>query len=49
MGYGGILLGNGSRPGQVAADERAMRRAKTFFASPTPLARFPHEETAEAA
>lgn len=49
MGYGGILLGNGSRPGQVAADERATRRARTFFAGPAPLARFPHEEQAAVA
>ncbi|MFD5028149.1 flavodoxin family protein [Streptomyces sp. NPDC058373] len=49
MRYGGLLLGNGSRPGQVAADERAMRRAKTFFDGATPLARFPSEEKAGAA
>ncbi|MBL3805393.1 MULTISPECIES: flavodoxin family protein [Streptomyces] len=49
MGYGGILLGNGSRPGQIAADERAARRARTFFAGPAPLARFPNEVAADAA
>ncbi|MER7824919.1 NAD(P)H-dependent oxidoreductase [Streptomyces sp. NPDC096097] len=41
MHFGGVLLGNGSRPGQVRDDERAMIRAKTFFAQDAPLARFP--------
>lgn len=36
MGFGGVLLGNGSRPGQVRDDERAMVRAKTFFAQDAP-------------
>ncbi len=44
MHFGGVLLGNGSRPGQVLADEQAMIRAKTFFAQEAPLARFPYEE-----
>ncbi|WP_370150904.1 flavodoxin family protein [Streptacidiphilus sp. EB129] len=43
MRFGGVLLGNGSRPGQVLADERAAVRAKTFFAQEAPLARFPYE------
>ncbi|WP_042370388.1 flavodoxin family protein [Streptacidiphilus neutrinimicus] len=43
MRFGGVLLGNGSRPGQVLEDERALARAKTFFASEAPLARFPYE------
>ncbi|RST18742.1 flavodoxin family protein [Streptomyces sp. WAC05374] len=44
MRFGGVLLGNGSRPGQVRNDERAMIRAKTFFQGEAPLARFPYEE-----
>ncbi|WP_030711791.1 flavodoxin family protein [Streptomyces sp. NRRL F-2580] len=44
MRFGGVLFGNGSRPGQVKNDERAMVRAKTFFHGETPLARFPYEE-----
>ncbi|MGW7195197.1 flavodoxin family protein [Streptomyces chryseus] len=44
MRFGGLLCGNGSRPGQVRDDERAMIRAKTFFQRETPLARFPYEE-----
>ncbi|MEU4358811.1 flavodoxin family protein [Streptomyces virginiae] len=44
MRFGGVLLGNGSRPGQVRGDERAMTRAKTFFEREAPLARFPSEE-----
>ncbi|MEN8652026.1 NAD(P)H-dependent oxidoreductase [Streptomyces sp. 21So2-11] len=48
MRFGGVLLGNGSRPGQVRDDERAAIRAKTFFQREAPLARFPHgEEDAE--
>ncbi|MER7764863.1 NAD(P)H-dependent oxidoreductase [Streptomyces sp. NPDC097619] len=41
MGFGGVLLGNGSRPGQVRDDARALRRAKTYFARSTPPAEFP--------
>ncbi|MFE1901086.1 flavodoxin family protein [Streptomyces yangpuensis] len=44
MCFGGVLLGNGSRPGQVRGDERAITRAKTFFEREAPLARFPGEE-----
>ncbi|MFE7096178.1 flavodoxin family protein [Streptomyces erythrochromogenes] len=44
MRFGGVLLGNGSRPGQVRGDERAITRAKTFFEREAPLARFPAEE-----
>ncbi|MEU9104484.1 NAD(P)H-dependent oxidoreductase [Streptomyces xanthophaeus] len=44
MHFGGVLFGNGSRPGQVKADERAMVRAKTFFDREAPLARFPYED-----
>ncbi|WP_151770347.1 flavodoxin family protein [Streptomyces abyssomicinicus] len=39
MRYGGVLLGNGSGPGQVLDDTRAVARAKTFFARRAPLAR----------
>ncbi|MGG7575632.1 flavodoxin family protein [Streptomyces sirii] len=46
MRFGGVLFGNGSRPGQVRDDERAMIRAKTFFQGATPLARFPYEDGA---
>ena len=31
MRFGGVLLGNGTRPGDVLADHAALRRAKTFF------------------
>lgn len=47
MRFGGVLLGNGSRPGQVLDDERAMVRAKTFFAQEAPSARFPYETDEE--
>ncbi|WP_374777597.1 NAD(P)H-dependent oxidoreductase [Streptomyces sp. NBC_01310] len=40
MRFGGVLLGNGSRPGQVQGDDRAMVRAKTFFHREPPIARF---------
>ncbi|WP_329255762.1 NAD(P)H-dependent oxidoreductase [Streptomyces sp. NBC_01478] len=43
MRFGGVLLGNGSARGDVLKDERALSRAKTFFAQGAPLARFPHE------
>ncbi|RZS32500.1 multimeric flavodoxin WrbA [Herbihabitans rhizosphaerae] len=33
MDFGGVLLGNGSRPGDVLRDERALRRAEQFFAA----------------
>ncbi|MFE0463112.1 flavodoxin family protein [Kitasatospora sp. NPDC058965] len=44
MRFGGVLLGNGSRPGQVLADEQAVQRAGTFFAQQPPLARFPYDQ-----
>ncbi|WP_445278969.1 flavodoxin family protein [Streptomyces sp. DSM 118148] len=44
MRFGGVLLGNGSAPGDVAKDTDALTRAKTFFARQAPLARFPYEE-----
>ncbi|MFI7101328.1 flavodoxin family protein [Streptomyces sp. NPDC050161] len=43
MRFGGVLFGNGSRPGQVRDDQRAELRAKTFFQQEAPFARFPHE------
>ncbi|MER6556181.1 NAD(P)H-dependent oxidoreductase [Streptomyces sp. NPDC001027] len=43
MRFGGVLLGNGSAPGDVLNDTEALARAKTFFAQDTPLARFPDE------
>lgn len=43
MSFGGVLLGNGSRPGDVLKDTDALARAKTFFARQAPLARFPYE------
>ncbi|MBO1334932.1 flavodoxin family protein [Streptomyces sp. VRA16 Mangrove soil] len=44
MRFGGVLFGNGSRPGDVLKDEEALRNAKTFFAREAPLARFPYEK-----
>ncbi|WP_435611598.1 flavodoxin family protein [Streptomyces sp. bgisy159] len=44
MRFGGVLLGNGSRPGDVLTDTEALARAKTFFARETPPARFPYED-----
>ncbi|MEV6838809.1 NAD(P)H-dependent oxidoreductase [Streptomyces sp. NPDC051133] len=46
MRFGGVLLGNGSAPGDVLRDTDALRRAKTFFAQEAPLARFPYETAA---
>ncbi|WP_028805337.1 flavodoxin family protein [Streptomyces sp. 142MFCol3.1] len=43
MRFGGVLLGNGSRRGDVLEDAEALARAKTFFAQEPPLARFPYE------
>ncbi|MEG8280063.1 flavodoxin family protein [Streptomyces sp. AHA2] len=40
MRFGGVLLGNGSKPGDVLADTEALTRAKTFFAQEAPFARF---------
>jgi multimeric flavodoxin WrbA len=42
MRFGGVLLGNGSKPGDVLHDTAALTRAKTFFAQEPPLARFPY-------
>lgn len=44
MNFGGVLLGNGSRPGNVLDDTEALARAKTFFAQEPPLARYPYEK-----
>ncbi|MCX4747326.1 NAD(P)H-dependent oxidoreductase [Kitasatospora sp. NBC_01287] len=33
MRWGGALLGSANRPGQIAEDDGALNRAKTFFAS----------------
>jgi hypothetical protein len=33
MNFGGVLLGYGNRPGDIAADKAASERARTFFAS----------------
>ena len=43
MRFGGVLLGNGSKPGDVLNDSAALARAKTFFGQEAPLARFPFE------
>ncbi|MFF1543413.1 flavodoxin family protein [Streptomyces sp. NPDC058291] len=43
MRFGGVLLGNGSKPGDVLSDTEALANAKTFFAREAPPARFPHE------
>ncbi|MFF7450567.1 MULTISPECIES: NAD(P)H-dependent oxidoreductase [unclassified Streptomyces] len=43
MRFGGVLLGNGSKPGDVLNDTEALARAKTFFAQEAPLARFPYD------
>ncbi|MEU4147785.1 flavodoxin family protein [Streptomyces parvulus] len=48
MHFGGVLLGNGSRPGDVLRDADALSRAKTFFGREAPLARFPYEEATAA-
>ncbi|MFF8949893.1 flavodoxin family protein [Streptomyces sp. NPDC014940] len=45
MRFGGVLLGNGTAPGDVAKDTDALTRAKTFFARRAPLARFPYQES----
>ncbi|MGQ4444247.1 flavodoxin, partial [Streptomyces violaceoruber] len=44
MRFGGVLLGNGSKPGDVLRDTEALTRAKTFFAREAPFARFPYEQ-----
>jgi multimeric flavodoxin WrbA len=43
MRFGGVLLGNGSKPGDVLNDTEALVRAKTFFAQEAPFARFPYD------
>ncbi|MFI5555552.1 flavodoxin family protein [Streptomyces sp. NPDC051738] len=43
MRFGGVLLGNGSKPGDVLRDTEALAHAKTFFTREAPLARFPYE------
>ena len=43
MRFGGVLLGNGSAPGDVLNDTGALTRAKTFFTQNPPPARFPHQ------
>lgn len=43
MRFGGVLLGNGSKPGDVLHDAAALTRAKTFFAREAPFARFPFD------
>ncbi|MFF4657296.1 flavodoxin family protein [Streptomyces sp. NPDC001381] len=43
MRFGGVLLGNGSKPGDVLGDTEALARAKSFFAREAPLARFTHQ------
>jgi multimeric flavodoxin WrbA len=44
MGFGGVLLGNGSKPGDVLNDTEALTRAKTFFTQEAPPARFLYEK-----
>jgi multimeric flavodoxin WrbA len=46
MRFGGVLLGNGSKPGDVLTDDAALTRAKTFFEQEAPLARFLYEDRA---
>ncbi|GLF94880.1 flavodoxin family protein [Streptomyces yaizuensis] len=48
MRFGGVLLGNGSKPGQVRTDERALARAATFFQRVPRPGRFPRGELPEA-
>ncbi|MFI6371656.1 flavodoxin family protein [Streptomyces sp. NPDC050546] len=44
MRFGGVLLGNGSKPGDVLNDTEALTRAKTFFTQEAPPARFLYEQ-----
>ncbi|MFF7867337.1 flavodoxin family protein [Streptomyces qaidamensis] len=44
MRFGGVLLGNGSKPGDVLTDDAALTRAKTFFEQEAPPARFLYED-----
>jgi multimeric flavodoxin WrbA len=34
MNFGGVLLGYGSRPGDIVADKAALEKARAFFVSP---------------
>jgi multimeric flavodoxin WrbA len=43
MRFGGVLLGNGSRRGDVLNDTAALALAKTFFTQEPSLARFPYQ------
>ncbi|MGW2491812.1 flavodoxin family protein [Streptomyces sp. NPDC001606] len=47
MRFGGVLLGNGTAPGDVLKDTEALARAKTFFDREAPFARYPHETAGE--
>lgn len=49
MRFGGVLLGNGSKPGDVLRDTEALARAETFFARRAPYARFSYERAGAAA
>ncbi|UUU31588.1 NAD(P)H-dependent oxidoreductase [Streptomyces sp. CA-210063] len=49
MRFGGVLLGNGSKPGDVLRDTAALTRAKSFFTGEPPYARFPYDTEEEAA
>ncbi|MBX9362568.1 flavodoxin family protein [Streptomyces sp. WAC04114] len=44
MRFGGVLLGNGSKPGDVLNDDAALTRAKAFFEQEAPPARFLYED-----
>ena len=48
MRFGGVLLGNGSKAGDVLHDPVALARARTFFDREAPFARFPYEIPAAA-
>lgn len=41
MNFGGVLLGYGSRPGDVAADKTALAKARSFFIGDNPPHRAP--------
>ncbi|MEU6485893.1 NAD(P)H-dependent oxidoreductase [Streptomyces sp. NPDC046887] len=49
MRFGGVLFGNGSKPGDVRQDTAALERARTFLAGEAPLARFSYERVPAAA
>ncbi|WNZ09327.1 NAD(P)H-dependent oxidoreductase [Streptomyces sp. 11x1] len=46
---GGVLLGNGIKPGDVLRDTAALTRAKTFPSTEPPFARLPYDTEEEAA